>query len=403
MSLLNIMNLRQQAENYQENLVNFRRRVHMYPELGFQEFETSKFIQDELKKLGLDPKIYATTGITAEIRGELGEGKTILIRADMDALPMQEDNEAEYKSKIDGVMHACGHDIHVSCLLGVAKLLVDNKSNFRGKVLLVFQPAEEGPGGATPMIKDGAIGELDNPFIDAAISLHVTAGEEMVVNKIAVKDGPLTATADEFYIDILGKGGHGSAPHTAVDPIYVASQIVVQIQGFLTRYVNPMEPNVFTIGKIVGGDRNNIIPAKVSMEATLRTLNRDLRKNLLARIPSFIETISEAHGAIAKVRVVNGYDVGINFKELNDHIREAFKMHYPEEDLIEHDLAQLGAEDFFEFGLEGKIPTAMFWLGGGNEKFTATNHSNYFDVDEGCLPIGTTILAQAAINYLNES
>lgn len=397
------MSLRNEAESYKSEIIKFRRHVHMYPELGFQEYKTSAFIKEELEKLGLSHKTYAKTGVTSEIQGELGEGKTILIRADIDALPLQEDNDKPYKSQNDGVFHACGHDVHVACLLAAAKLLVENKANFRGKALLVFQPAEEGPGGATPMIEDGAIGDVNSPNIDAAIALHVTAGEDYEVNTIGVKDGPLTATADEFYIDIIGKGGHGSAPHTAVDPIYVASQVVVQVQGMLGRYVDPMEPRVFTIGKFRGGDRQNIISEKVRLEGTLRTLNRDLRKNLLGKIPSFIETIAEAHGAVAKIEVINGYDVGINDKLLNDYIRGAFKKHYPAENLKEVDKAQLGAEDFFEFGLEGKIPTSMFWLGGGNPEkgMMAANHSNFFDIDEDCLPIGTTVLAQAAMDYLN--
>ncbi|MHA2097774.1 MAG: M20 metallopeptidase family protein [Candidatus Kariarchaeaceae archaeon] len=409
------MDLRNAAEKYKGELIRIRRHVHMNPELGFLENDTSKFIQDELTKLRLDYKVFVRTGVTSEIKGELGDGKTILIRADIDALPLQEDNDAEYKSRNDGVMHACGHDTHIACLLGVAKLLNENKDKFKGKAILVFQPAEEGSklydptgeisGGAVPMIKEGAIGDIENPVIDAAIALHIIAGDEdeTMYPKIGVKDGPLTAAADEIYADIIGRGGHGSAPHAAVDPVYLTSLIVTQLQGMLTRYVDPMEPHVLTFGKIVGGTRQNIIPDSVRIEGTLRTLDRDLRENLLGKIASYIETTAEIHGGTAKVQIMRGYGVGVNDKMLNDHIRSAFTQYYDKENLVEVEKAQLGAEDFYEFGLGGKIPASMFWLGGGNREknMTSPNHSNFFDIDEESLPIGTTVLAQSAINYLN--
>ncbi|OLS22304.1 MAG: Thermostable carboxypeptidase 1 [Candidatus Heimdallarchaeota archaeon LC_2] len=409
------MDLRKAAEEYKSDLIRIRRHVHMNPELGFLESETSKFIQDELVKLGLEYKLFARTGLTSEIKGEAGDGKTILIRADIDALPLQEDNDTVYKSHNDGVMHACGHDTHIACLLGVAKLLNENKSMFKGKALLVFQPAEEGSklydpsgetsGGAMPMIQEGAIGDIESPKIDAAIALHIVAGDEedTMYPNISVKDGPLTAAADEIYADIIGKGGHGSAPHSAVDPVYLTSVIVSQLQGMLTRYVDPMEPHVLTFGKIVGGTRQNIIPDSVRIEGTLRTLDRDLREKLLGKIASFIETTAELHGGTANVEIVRGYGVGVNDKMLNDHIRSAFTQYYDKENLIEIEKAQLGAEDFFEFGLQGKLPTSMFWLGGGNREknMTSPNHSNFFDIDEDSLPIGTVVLAQSALNYLN--
>ena len=411
------MDLRKAAEEYKSELIRIRRQVHMDPELGFLENNTSKLIQDELIKLGLDYKMFARTGLTSEIKGGAGDGKTILIRADIDALPLQEENEVEYKSRNDGVMHACGHDTHIACLLGVAKLLVAHKDNFKGKVLLVFQPAEEGSklydptgeigGGAVPMIKEGALGEVENPIIDAAIALHIVVGDEddYMFPKIGVKDGPLTAAADEIYADIVGRGGHGSAPHAAVDPIYLTSIIVSQLQGMLTRYVDPMEPHVLTFGKIIGGTRQNIIPDSVRIEGTLRTFDRELRENLLGKIASFIETTAEIHGGTAKVQIIRGYGVGVNDKMLNEHIRFAFTQYYDKEHLVEVDRAQLGAEDFYEFGLEGKLPTSMFWLGGGNREknMISPNHSNFFDIDEDSLPIGTAVLAQSAINYLNSN
>ncbi len=394
------MSIKEEAESLKDKLVQYRRHLHMHPELGFQEYETSKFIQEKLKELGLEPKVWAKTGVTAEIKGEKGDGKTLLIRADMDALPVTEANDVPYKSKNEGVSHACGHDAHVACLLGAAELLVKHKSDFKGKVLLVFQPAEEGPGGAKPMIEEGAIGDPNNPDIDAALALHITALAD--VGLIGVTDGLLTASADEFYATIKGKGGHGSAPHMAIDPIYIAGQVITGIQGFITRTVDPVDHVVFTWGKVVGGERQNVISETCRLEGTLRTHRREVRKKLKEDIPEFIKTTAKAYGGDAEVEVITGYDVGINDPEINKSIRKAMAQNYSEKAIIEREPI-MGAEDFFDFSLEGKIPVSMFWLFAGNKDkgFVHGNHSNYFDFDENALPIGTTILVDAAMDYLN--
>ncbi|RMG36040.1 MAG: amidohydrolase [Methanobacteriota archaeon] len=397
---LEFMSLRKEAKEIKPKLVEIRRQIHMYPEPGFEEHKTSKFIQEKLRELGLEPKVWAKTGITAVIEGGQGKGKTVLLRADIDALPVQEANDVPYKSRNEGFSHACGHDAHVACLLGAAELLLKHKDEFRGKVLLVFQPAEEGPGGAKPMIEEGAIGSPENPDIDAAMALHITAMAD--VGLIGVTDGLLTASADEFYVTIKGKGGHGSAPHMAIDPIYIAGQIITGIQGFITRTVDPVEHVVFTWGKVIGGERQNVISETCRLEGTLRTHNREVRSKLKEELPKFIQSVAKTYGGNAEVEVITGYDVGINDKKLNDSIRRAVKKHYSEDVIIDRGPI-MGAEDFFEFALGGKIPTSMFWLFAGNKEkgFTHGNHSNYFDFDEDALPIGTTILAQAAIDYLN--
>lgn len=373
----------------------------MYPELGFEEFETSKYVKERLTELGLSYKQFAKTGLTVEIEGSAGPGKTVLIRADMDALPLQEDTDAVYKSKHDGKMHACGHDTHITCLLGVATILSQKRSEFKGKALLVFQPAEEGPGGAKPMIEEGAVGDVNNPIHDACLSLHV---DNSPVNTISLKDGHLTSAADEIYIDIKGAGGHGSTPHKAVDPVYIAGQLIVGLQGFITRTVDPMFPHILTVGKVVGGTRNNIIAETARMECTLRTTDRDTRTQLSKSLPTFIKQIAAAHGGSANVEFGFGYDIGNNDIELNKIIREVAIAEYGPEIVLEGE-GTLGAEDYFEFGLGGKIPATMFWLGGGNPEkgMTHDNHSNFFDIDEDCLPLGTTILTAAAMKYLNSS
>ena len=406
-------NYRSLSESMRSDLVGIRRRVHENPELGFEEFETAKLIKAELDALGVSYRSeIARTGIIATIEGSR-PGKTLLIRADMDALPMIEDADLEFKSKNDGVFHACGHDTHVTCLLGTAKILQQNRDKFGGKVLLVFQPAEEGSkvydptgkiaGGALPMVMEA--GDVLNPDnLDGVLALHIVSGEEpeAQVGKIGVGDGPFTGSADEIFVDIIGKGGHASAPHAAIDPVYIASQVNVAIQGWLTRYVDPMEPVVITFGKIAGGFRQNIISEKCRMEGTLRTLNEDLRNRIKEKLPELIKGIAQAFGGDAETVIHTGYPVGVNDKEMNDHVRSSTKEMYGEDALVEVS-AQLGAEDFYEFGFKNKVPITMFWLGGANvEKgWVGHNHSNYFAIDEDALPMGTAVLAASAMSFLS--
>lgn len=302
-------------------------------------------------------------------------------------------------------MHACGHDVHVSCLLGVAEIL--KKKEFNGTILLAFQPAEETsplnfydvPGGAAPMILEGAIGDTNNPDIDAAIALHVNA--RTPVGKITMRAGPSMGSADSIYITIKGEGGHGSAPHMAVDPILIASQVYIGVQAFLSRSIAPIEPRVFTIGMIKAGTRDNIIPETAKMEGTIRTLNQEIREQILAQVPELIKSIAKTYGGEAEIEIIKGYPVGVNDPGLTKLVHETVIDLLGKENLVIPPPI-LGAEDFFEFGLGGKIPAAMFFLGGRNEEkgFTAANHSNYFDIDEDSLKIGTAMLVGSALNYL---
>ncbi|MDH5647247.1 MAG: M20 family metallopeptidase [Candidatus Heimdallarchaeota archaeon] len=412
------MSIRVDAEALEQKLIEIRRKIHENPELGFQEFETARLITTRLDELGIPyKKEIAKTGIVATIKGEKGEGKTLLIRADMDALPLLEETTLGFKSKNEGVFHACGHDSHVSCLLGTAELLQSKRDQFKGTVLLIFQPAEEGSkeydptgkisGGALPMILEAPeiFGTFENPKCDGVLALHVAAGPEVnyQIGTIGVKDGPFTGSADELYIDIIGKGGHASTPHTAVDPVYLASQINVAIQGWLSRVINPMEPVVITFGKIIGGSRQNIIPVKCRMEGTLRTLNEKTRDKIKEELPVFIKKQAQSFGGDADITILTGYPVGSNDKIMNDHIRKVTAELYGSDHINEEE-AQLGAEDFYEFGFRNKVPIAMFWLGGTNpeKNMVYSNHSNYFDFDEKALAIGTTILTATALSFLND-
>ena len=407
--------IRAEAEALESFLIKIRRTIHENPELGFQEFETAKLICQNLDEMGIPyQNNIAKTGIVATLSGNFGEGKTLLIRADMDALPLNEETNLPFKSKNKNVFHACGHDSHVSCLLGAAKILKQNQDKFKGSIKFVFQPAEEGSqlihesgsGGADPMIQEGALGDSKNPNIDAALALHVIAGPEPMyqVGKICIKDGPMTGSADIFDITIKGKGGHASAPHTAVDPVFIASQIYIAIQGYLSRTVDPVEPVVFTIGKIQGGFRQNIISETCEMDGTLRTLNQEVRDQLKQSLPNFIQNIAQAYGGEAKVEVKTGYPVGVNSKSFNDIIKKVTIGLYGTDAIIETEKPVLGAEDFYEFGFSNSKPISMFWLGGANPDTGKihSNHSNYFDIDEKALPMGTAVLVATALEYLNE-
>ena len=404
------MTIRNDAEQMEQYLIQIRRKIHENPELGFKEYETTKLICAELDRLQIPyQKEVALTGVVATLQGGKGPGKTLLIRADMDALPLIEDTSLSFKSKNHGVFHACGHDSHVSCLLGTATLLKKKQSEFKGTVKFVFQPAEEtstvydegGSGGAGPMIKE----RPDLFKHDAALALHVKSSVEdyTQLGKIAIKDGPFSGSADEFYVTVRGKGGHASSPHIAIDPVFIASQIYVSLQGYLSRTVDPIEPYVFTVGKINGGFRNNIISEICRMECTLRTLNEELRLGLVKKIPEFMKNIAKSYGGDAEVELVMGYPVGANSIELNSHIAKTVKELYGEKALVVQEKAQLGAEDFFEFGFKNKIPISMFLLGGANREkgMIHDNHSNYFDFDEKALPIGTAVLTGTAMSYLN--
>ena len=418
------MNIDFKGEAYKikNNLIKIRRQIHQNPELGFCEFETAKLIKTELERIGIEyTSEIAKTGIFATVHGTSASNKSdkhFLIRADMDALPLQEDTTFEFKSQNDEIFHACGHDTHVTSVLGAAEIIQKYRAQFSGKISFVFQPAEEGSkiydptgnisGGALPMIIEAPeiFGSQKNPRFDGILALHIVSGPEpsSQVGHIGVSDGKFTGSADEFLITIKGEGGHASAPHNAVDPIFIASQVYNAIQGFITRKVDPIEPVVFTIGKIDGGFRQNIISETCFMTGTLRTLNSEIRDMLKTELPVLIKSISKSFGGDANIEIYTGYPVGSNDKIINDHIRKVTKSMYGENALFEVDPV-LGAEDFYEFSFKNTVPISMFWLGGANQAkgWIGANHSNYFSIDEDAIPIGTSILAATAFSFMNSS
>lgn len=402
------MSILDEVSQIEDKLIQIRRQVHQNPELGFQETETAALVKQKLTELDIPFKSeIAKTGIVAVIEGKQ-PGKTLLLRADMDALPLQEDVDVPFKSKNDGVMHACGHDCHVACLLGAAEILVAKKNEFTGKILLVFQPAEESSGthlhnlagGAAPMIYEGGIGDPKNPEIDGALALHVSSGSK--VGTITAHPGPAMGSSDIINIDIIGKGGHGSAPHQTIDPIFLAAQIYQAIQGFVTRKIAPVEARVITIGKIIAGDRHNIISSTARMEGTMRTLNKEVQDYIHAELPKLVKGIAQAHGGDANVEIIKGYPVGVNNVDMVEIIKQATN-EVLGPDAYSEGVPILGAEDFYAFGFEGTVPAALFFLGGANpdKGITAPNHSNLFNFDEDAIKLGTSVMVASALRFLS--
>jgi len=386
------------ANEIKNEVIEYRRHFHMYPELGYEEEKTSEFVIKELKQLGIDVKTkVAKYGIIGLIKGTAGEGKTIGIRADMDALPIQEENDVPYKSKHEGIMHACGHDAHTAILLGVAKILVKMKDKIKGNVKLLFQPAEEGLGGAKPMVEEGA---LKDPEVSAVIALHMA--DEVDVGHIETKDGSFTASADKIWFDIEGKGGHAASPHETIDPIVVGSHLVNALQTVSSRNTDPVNPVVLTIGTFNAGTVYNVIPRTAHLTGTIRTLDVKVREETYESAKRIADGIAKAFGAKITPGIKPGYSPGFNDPELNVLIKQATLDLVGADKVLPTDAPSMGAEDFYEFSDNYRIPVAMFWLGIRNEKkgIIYPGHNPRYDIDEDALPLGCAILSLTALRYL---
>lgn len=390
--------LRNDIDEILPGVVADRRHLHENPELAFEEYETAKFVAARLKQLGVEDIKTGVggTGVTGLIRGGKGEGKVVMLRADMDALPILEENDVDYRSGVAGKMHACGHDAHTAMLLGVARILMDRREDFRGTVKVLFQPAEEmPPGGAIEMIKDGA---LEDPHVDACLGSHVAA--DMPAGQIGVRSGPGSAGSDRFRAVIQGKGGHAARPHSTVDPVVVASQVVLALQALVSRETDPMEAAVVSTTAIQAGDAFNVIPDTAELRGTVRTLSPDVREHMQKRLPEVIEGVSKALGAEAKVEFILGYPSLQNDEEMARITREAAIEVAGEENVIENKLG-MGGEDFSYFSLER--PSCFFRCGTRNEDrgIVWGHHHPKFDTDEEGFINGMATMANAAMKYLN--
>jgi amidohydrolase len=353
-----------------------------------------------LKQLGIEVKTkVAKYGVVGLIKGTGGKGKTIAIRADMDALPILEENDVPYKSKHEGKMHACGHDAHTAILLGVAKILVKMKDKIEGNVKLLFQPAEEGLGGAKPMVEEGA---LKNPEVSAVIALHMA--DEVEVGHIETKDGSFTASADKIWFDIEGKGGHAASPHETIDPIVVGSHLVSALQTVSSRNTDPVNSVVLTIGTFNAGTVYNVIPRTAHLTGTIRTLSEKVREETFENAKRIAEGVAKAFGAKITPGIKRGYSSGFNDPELNVLIKQATTDLVGEDKALLAEAPSMGAEDFYEFSDNYRIPVAMFWLGIRNEKkgIIYPGHNPKYDIDEDALPLGCAILSLSALRYLTK-
>ena len=384
------------SEKYAQDVVDMRRHLHANPELSYQEFNTAKYVASQLKSFGLTPKEeVAKTGLLVEIKGKNPEKKLVALRADMDALPIHEANDVPYKSKNPGVMHACGHDVHTSSLLGTAKILQEIKNDFEGTVRLIFQPGEEkNPGGASYMIKEGV---LENPAPASIIGQHVFP--LLPVGKIGFREGMYMASSDEIFLKVLGKGGHGAAPELTIDPIVIASHIIIALQQVVSRNASPKQPTVLTFGKIIGDGATNIIPNEVNIAGTFRAMDETWRKEGLKKIKKMAETLAESMGGKCEVEISHGYPFLQNDPAVTHRIRQAAEVYVGKENVVDIEIT-LGSEDFAYYSQV--VPASFYRLGTRNESkgISSYVHTPTFDIDEDALIIGPGLMAWMAVNEL---
>lgn len=394
MSLLS--KIKELSNQYASEIISFRRYLHANPELSYQEFNTAKFIAAKLKSFGVEPQEgIAGTGVVVLIEGKNPSKKVIALRADMDALPITELNSVEYKSKNVGVMHACGHDVHTSSLLGTAKILNEIKDQFEGSIKLIFQPGEEkNPGGASIMIKEGV---LKNPAPSSIIGQHVFP--LLPVGKIGFREGKYMASSDEIYLKVIGKGGHGATPELTIDPVVIASHIIIALQQVISRNASPKQPTVLTFGKITANGATNIIPDEVNIAGTFRALDETWRKEGLTRIKKMAEGMAESMGGKCEVDIHHGYPYLENNPALTQSIKKAAEEYVGKENVVDIDLT-LGSEDFAYYSQI--IPASFYRLGTRNEAkgITSYVHTPTFDIDEEALKISTGLMAWMAVREL---
>lgn len=390
-----IEKVKQLSNQILSETVQTRRHLHSNPELSFEEFETCEYVKNELLALGLEPKVLANTGLVAHIKGKNPEKKLVALRADMDALPIIEQNNVDYKSKNTGVMHACGHDVHTSSLLGCAKILNRLKNEFEGTVKLIFQPGEERlPGGASLMIKEGV---LKNPTPNNIVGQHVMPFID--AGKVGFRSGMYMASADELFMTVKGKGGHAAMPENNVDPITITSTIIVALQQIVSRCASPKTPTVMSFGKITGEGATNVIPEYVKVEGTFRTMDEKWRKEAHAKMKKMAEGIAESMGAECEFEVRVGYPFLKNAPALANELKEYAVEYLGPENVIDLDL-WMAAEDFAYYSQE--IDANFYRLGIRNEAkgITSGLHTPTFDVDEKCLEVGPGLMAYLTLRQL---
>lgn len=382
--------VRQRAKKIQPALVEWRRHLHQYPELSFEEEQTCRYVCTQLENMGLTTEVVANTGVVATVSGVEPSSRVVALRADLDALPIQEANDVPYRSQVPGVMHACGHDVHTTCLLGAAQLLHEHRDEWRGSVRLLFQPGEEKlPGGAGQLIKAGA---LDNPRPSAIWGQHVEPPLE--VGKVGIKSGLFMASADELYLTVRGKGGHGARPHQSVDTILMASHLVVYLQQLVSRRADPLMPTVLSFGKIFSdGGATNVIPDTVTLWGTLRTFDETWRAEAHAWLEKAARSFCQSMGGDCEVDIQKGYPYLNNDPDLTAQTRLQMERYLGEENVVDLP-ARMGGEDFAAYSQ--LMPSCFYRLGVQNPNGTGL-HTPTFDVDERCLEVGAGLMSWIAM------
>ena len=387
------MNVRDITKKYKDYIIEKRRYFHMNPEPSFNEYNTSKVIQKELIKIGIPFEIFAKTGIIATIKGK-SSGKTVLLRADMDALEVCEKNNVSYKSQKEGLMHACGHDGHIAMLLGAAHVLNEIKNDISGEIKLFFQPAEEVAKGAKAVIEESRITD----FIDAAFAIHLWQG--IPVGKISLESGARMAAADMFSIKVKGKSGHGSMPHETVDAVVVASAIVMNLQHLVSRNTNPLDTLVVTVGKLTAGTRYNIIAGDALLEGTIRSFSDEVWKKVPEQVERVVKNTVATYGAEAEIDLFRATPPLVNNQDISDILKISAEKLYGEEVVIKYEKTP-GGEDFAYF--TQAVPGALAFVGIRNDEkgINSPHHNETFDMDEEALEMGTNLYVQFAVDFLN--
>lgn len=384
-----------EIQDFEDEIIKIRREIHANPELSFQELQTAKLVADRLKSLGITVKTgVGGTGVVGLLKGA-HDGNVVALRADMDALPVQETVELPFKSKKDGVMHACGHDTHVAMLLGAAMLLKKHSAELHGAVRFLFQPAEEhgGKGGAKPMIEDGA---MENPKVDYVFGLHIDG--DLPSRVFGLRGGPIMASPDSFMIRIIGKGGHGSQPHTTIDPIFVSAQVIMALQGVSSRMIDQTQPFVISVCSIHSGSKNNIIPDEAVLEGTIRTLNQKIRSQAKRNLVNVTKAVCKAFKASCKVEFLeDAYPVTVNDPKVAKRVFSTLRTIKGTRTTEIKPI--LGGEDFSRF-LQ-KAPGVFYFLGTRNPEkgCVYSNHSSKFKVDEDVLKYGSVSLAKLTLEF----
>lgn len=394
------VSLKDQVEEILPGVIADRRHLHQHPELGFQEFETAAFIVERLESLGLEDirTGIAKTGVTALIRGTgKGADRVVMLRADMDALPIDEANDVEYRSQNAGVMHACGHDSHVAMLLGTTRMLTDNREKFGGTVKVLFQPAEEGGGGAISMVQAGV---LNDPNVDATFGLHIWQGIDL--GTVAAREGVAMVGADGFTIRLKGRGGHGAAPNRCKDPIVAGSAIINALQTLISREKDPTVPGVVTVGSFRSGDAFNVIPDTALLSGTIRTVSFDHRDAVKERLIAIVEGVAGAYGVKATIEFGGGAPAVINDPAMTQIVRKAAENVVGPDHSIEGPLMAV-SEDYSFFLNE--VPGCYFFVGSRNEEkgLTWGHHHQRFDIDEEAMGIGIETMTRTVLQYFDSA